>query len=118
MSGVLTPRWPDEPLFRCRWRAPDTNARTAGEAFRPRRGCASAVEGGRRVWSTASADAWRRVGQYGKFQRGSDGADEPGSTRKTIRTLSAVTSMRLTSVQMMLRLVDQSGSASRAGTIE
>src|SRR4051795_10339418 len=55
--------------------------------------------------------------KYGKFRRGSDGADEPGSIRKTIRALSAVTSMRLTSVQMMSRFVDQSASASRSCTI-
>src|SRR4051794_21063974 len=58
ISGVLTLRRPDCHLFRCRWRAPDTNARTEGEAFRPGRGCASAVGGGRRVWSTGLSQSW------------------------------------------------------------
>src|SRR4051794_23914462 len=55
MSGVFTPRRLEQR--RCRWRDLDTSARTTAGACRQASACASAAASGRRVWSTASADA-------------------------------------------------------------
>src|SRR4051794_19310444 len=57
MSGVFTPRRLEQRRFRCRWRDLDTSARTTAGACRQASACASAAASGRRVWSTASADA-------------------------------------------------------------
>src|SRR3954451_23628714 len=57
MSGVFTPRRLEQRRFRCRWRDLDTSARTTAGACRQASAGASAAASGRRVWSTASADA-------------------------------------------------------------
>jgi hypothetical protein len=105
---------PGQPCGPARSRSPRLPISTLPKPLTPRR---PPCRSGTRPRSSRSAAARRRVGQYGRRRSGCGGPDEPGSTRKTTRTASSATSMRLTRVQMMSRIVGQSAVSNRSRTV-
>jgi len=56
---VFTLRRLEPPRFHCRWRAPDTSARTMAGACRRVSGFEFVAASAHGAWSAASADVWR-----------------------------------------------------------